>query len=687
MILRGASRHTRCCNQSLRQSYVEISRYVRTRSHGTTSPTLRNSLNGVRNFSLSIARRDTALSESLQKSLGSYKQTLLKNTNTLHDWSSDLDCRPVDDTEIIVQGYLGSRRNISKNLTFAVLRNPAQTSCVQIVSNGQDLDSHSKLKSLREWTPVAIRGVLKHRRPAEEKTLQGMTLVINRELLLIDVTPLNEMSNDIIVKEDTAFSPEQRHLQLRLDRATRQNLVFRSEVSKWAQHRLGEEGFLQVETPILFKSTPEGAREFLVPTRNKGLAYALPQSPQQYKQILMASGVHKYYQVARCFRDEDLRADRQPEFTQLDLEMAFVGDDEVMDVIQNLMYFIGEKCMEKNWMSSPEIPRMTYQEAMASYGSDKPDLRLGAKVHQITEKLPRDLIGKMTGLEDPTIDAFVMEVSDDAKITRKFISRFLDSSEGRPFLQNPDGQPGIFVVDMSQPQQGLGALGHGFLMNWPEDLDIDHGWLLVLQARKNERFYGGSTMMGNLRLALHKAAVSQGLIAPPEGYAFTWINDFPLFTPSNDVDPGQGGAAGLSATHHPFTAPKTAADVDLLLTEPEKVVAAHYDLVVNGVELGGGSRRIHNADVQEFIFRDVLRMKQQRIEDFRHLLDVLRSGCPPHAGIALGWDRLIAVMLGKESVRDVIAFPKSGKGEDMLVKAPNALTKAQLDTYHLQLKD
>lgn len=280
-----------------------------------------------------------------------------------------------------------------------------------------------------------------------------------------------------------------------------------------------------------------------------------------------------------------------------------------------------------------------------------------------------------------------MTVSDNPKAARKFITDFLDSPEGKLFLENSDGQPGVFVADASQPLKGLGALGFDFVMDSPEELSVEHGDILVLQARKNESFSGGSTSLGNLRLALHKAAVTQGLVQKPEGFKFVWITDFPLFSPSNDTDPGQGGAAGFSSTHHPFTAPKTAGDVELLLTAPEKAIAAHYDIVVNGVELGGGSRRIHNADVQEFIFRDILKMRPERIEDFRHLLEVLRAGCPPHAGIALGWDRLIAVMLGKESVRDVIAFPKSGKGEDMLVKSPNSLTKEQLETYHLQLKD
>jgi aspartyl-tRNA synthetase len=237
--------------------------------------------------------------------------------------------------------------------------------------------------------------------------------------------------------------------------------------------------------------------------------------------------------------------------------------------------------------------------------------------------------------------------------------------------------------------QGLGPLGYQYVMEGPENLNISHGDLLVLQARPNATLSGGSTVLGNLRLALYKSAIAQGLMdAPdPNDYRFLWITDFPLFTPSNDSDPGQGGSAGFSSTHHPFTAPKTPEDVELLLTNPSLATAAHYDIVVNGIELGGGSRRIHNAAVQEFIFRDVLKMKSERIEDFRHLLDVLGSGCPPHAGIALGWDRLIAVMRGKESVRDVIAFPKSGRGEDQLVRSPNRVTAEQWDTYHLSVKD
>lgn len=287
------------------------------------------------------------------------------------------------------------------------------------------------------------------------------------------------------------------------------------------------------------------------------------------------------------------------------------------------------------------------------------------------------------------MDAIKISISEDPKVTRKFIASFLDSPDGKPYLENPDGQPGVFIGDLSKPMQGLGPLGHQFMMEGPEALAVESGDLLILQARPNVPFSGGATMLGNLRLALHKAAIAQGLVEPPakDDFRFVWVTDFPLFTPSSESEPGQGGTAGFSSTHHPFTAPKTPADVDVLLTSPSSATAAHYDIVVNGVELGGGSRRIHSAPMQEFIFRDILKMKPERIEDFRHLLDVLRSGCPPHAGIALGWDRLMAIMCSKESVRDVIAFPKSGRGEDLLVKSPNQMTRDQLATYHLKVDE
>lgn len=507
------------------------------------------------------------------------------------------------------------------------------------------------------------------------------------EIKLDNVVPLNVFPKDLIMTQDTVFPPEQRHLQLRNDKTLRDAIAFRSKAMQVIRDELcAKQGFAEIETPLLFKSTPEGAREFLVPTRTPGLAYALPQSPQQYKQILMASGIPRYMQIAKCFRDEDLRADRQPEFTQVDLEMAFASSDDVMATIERVVVRLW-----KDLLGADELqvgfPRMSYELAMSMYGSDKPDLRFDAKICRIEHQLPADLVSKIGPLTAPIVEAFALAVSEDPAETRRFVSGFMDSPEAQPFLQNPEGQPGIFIFDSRKPLQGLHPFGFEASGTMQDVLDLDDGHLLVLQARRDAPFSGGSTPVGNLRLALHRMAVKQGLLEKPSKFAFTWITDFPLFTPSDETEPGQGGAAGISATHHPFTSPKTPHDVDLLLTHPLDVKADHYDLVVNGVELGGGSRRIHSAAMQELIMRRVLGMSDARMEDFAHLLAVLRAGCPPHAGIALGFDRLVAVMLGRESVRDVIAFPKSGRGEDLLVKSPSRMTEEQLETYHLRLRE
>ncbi|GAB7353615.1 hypothetical protein MBLNU459_g4030t1 [Dothideomycetes sp. NU459] len=505
------------------------------------------------------------------------------------------------------------------------------------------------------------------------------------EVELTEIIPLNHFPKDIIVTPETVFPPEQRHLQIRTDGPLRDAIRFRARAASIIRTEFcHNRNFVEIETPLLFKSTPEGAREFLVPTRSKGMAYALPQSPQQYKQILMASGIPKYVQFAKCFRDEDLRADRQPEFTQVDLEMAFSTGEDVMSVVEQVIKKLWHRLLDIEYPEA--FPRMTYEAAMATYGSDKPDVRLGSELTRVEYMLPVDLVSKIGPLKEPIVEAMKISISDSPKNTRTFIGQFMDSPEAKPFIENPDGQPGIFIFDSRKPLQGLSVFGFEAAEVLEEKLQLEDGDMIVLQARRNAAFSGGSTPVGNLRLALHKAAVAGGYLPAPKGFEFLWITDFPLFSPSSDSEPGQGGAAGLASTHHPFTAPKSAEDVDLLLSDPSRVKAEHYDLVVNGVELGGGSRRIHNAAVQEFVLRDILKMSHERLKDFAHLIEVLRAGCPPHAGMALGFDRLIAVMLGRESVRDVIAFPKSGKGEDLLVKSPTLMTEQQLETYQLKLR-
>lgn len=336
------------------------------------------------------------------------------------------------------------------------------------------------------------------------------------------------------------------------------------------------------------------------------------------------------------------------------------------------------------------FPRMSYAEAMAQYGSDKPDTRLDKKISQVGHLLPADLISKISPLQAPIVEALMLRFdpvsSVDPLTMRKFISEFFESPEGASFNSNPEGGPGIFVVESRKPLHGLQALGFEAAERIEDMYGIEDGDLIVLQARQNRPFSGGSTSLGRLRLALHAAGVKQGYLRPSTGFAPLWVTDFPLFSPTTQDEPGQGGNAGLAATHHPFTSPKTRADVDVLLVDPSSVIGDHYDLVINGIELGGGSRRIHSAEMQEFVMRDILKMSAERLAEFSHLLDVLRAGCPPHAGIALGFDRLIALMLGRSSMREVIAFPKTGKGEDALVKSPGMISDKTLERYALQLR-
>ncbi|KAI9695234.1 MAG: hypothetical protein M1820_008806 [Bogoriella megaspora] len=623
--------------------------------------------------------------------LSDLTRSIYPSTNTSHaQLKKDQNLPELIGKEVTIQGYLGQRSDLSKNLSFIPLLNSGLDTSIQIVcarDKTQSDDTFERIRAISSHSPVLVQGVLKERKPTANSTLGEVEKITRVEIAPTNIQCLNRFPSESLAIENTIFGPAQRHLHIRTDKSLRDALLFRAKCAQVCRNYLGEEhGFLEIETPLLFRSTPEGAREFLVPTRSKGNAYALPQSPQQYKQILMASGIQRYYQIAKCFRDEDLRADRQPEFTQLDLEMAFSRSGDVMDCVEGLVKKLWLQMLAYDTGTGP-FPRLSYQQVMAKYGSDKPDVRLGMEIMRIDYMLPVDLTSKLGPLNNPAIDVMKLSVSDRPNETRKFVANFMDSSEAAPFNSNLGGQPGIFVFDSSKPLSGLQVFGFEAAEQLEEILDLQHGDLVVLQARKDEPFQGGSTPIGNLRLALHRSAVAQGLIEAPEGFNFLWVNQFPLFQPSNDADPGQGGNAGISSTHHPFTAPASVTDAEIIATDPLKAKADHYDLVVNGVELGGGSRRIHSAEFQEYIMRNVLQMNPERLQDFDHLLEALRAGCPPHAGIALGFDRLIAVMLGKESVRDVIAFPKTGKGEDPLVKSPNQVTEEQLKTYHLRLRN
>lgn len=375
------------------------------------------------------------------------------------------------------------------------------------------------------------------------------------------------------------------------------------------------------------------------------------------------------------------------------MERSFATSDDVILSIEEIICSVWKGILEVE-LSKP-FARMTYAEAMLRYGSDKPDLRIPIKpFSRIDHLLPADLVSKITSYTKAIVEVMIVPAEAPAEAMRTFIRGFLDSPDNRRFLENPSGGPGIFIYDSGKPLQGLSAFGFEAVEELERMFELKDGYVIVLQAREDAPLRGGSTPLGDMRNAIYKALVSLSHLPPPGWKHFEpiWITDFPLFSPSNSSEPGQGGNAGLASTHHPFTSPKTAGDVDLLLTDPSQVIGDHYDLVINGEEIGGGSRRIHHAEMQEFIMRDILKMDSEHIAEFAHLLEALRSGCPPHAGIALGFDRLVAMVYAsktekKTSLRDVIAFPKSGKGEDPMVKSPAPLSESVLETYHLKLRE
>ncbi|KAF3013544.1 hypothetical protein E8E14_009866 [Neopestalotiopsis sp. 37M] len=651
-------------------------------------------------------------------------------------------------SKVTVCGFLGKRRDKSSKLTFCDLDTDGHVD-LQIVSKVREEDDlawtkglHQRLRATPAYSPVAVEGILQHRpRPAkkgESEQVEGKPETIAWDLQLSSLRILNEFSKDIIVSEDAVWSPSQRHLQLRFDSLLRKRLAMRSSINFEARKYLMKNAFHEYETPVLFKSTPEGAREFLVPTRQPGLAYALPQSPQQSKQVLMASGIRRYFQFARCFRDEDSRADRQPEFTQLDLEMGFARAKDVRrtvgGIINNIfnmlrrtkvprevggvLYSTASELVAGNggidqgnseyMLKTDNLWPMTahrahsfhkfrYSEVMTDFGTDKPDLRIPANIIRTEHFLSEDFKKMITSLEDPIVEAIQFKLNGTPSEHMAFIREFMENLPKTTLKLGSASTPGVFIFDESKPLNGLSAFGHEAAekiasmeyKQWPR---LQNGDVLIVHARERTDFKGeGWTELGRLRKTIYDSAVQKGLIDRNVDFKFCWVTNFPLFTPDVDPGEGQGGAAGVKATHHPFTAPVrplTSEDWQAIKNgKPWLVTGDHYDLVLNGTEIGGGSRRIHNRAFQEKVMRDILKMPESGIAQFKHLLEALDAGCPPHAGFALGWDRFIALLCDVDSVRDVLAFPKNQKGEDVFASSPSPLTRSQLDTYHLTPSD
>ncbi|TIB93763.1 aspartyl-tRNA synthetase [Wallemia mellicola] len=552
---------------------------------------------------------------------------------------------------VALAGWVQTPRRASNKLSFVPLKDFTGTTQL-VVRSSSALEGLDKLPS---QSVVLIEGQVNKRSDKQiNKSLDTGEIEVDVKsyTLLNQATNLPFNPHDESIKEDLRL--QYRYLDLRRKFLT-DNLRKRSAVTHTIRNHLHDRHFTEVETPILLKSTPEGAREFLVPTRNHVKAptfYALPQSPQQPKQLLIASGAtDAYFQIAKCFRDEDGRKDRQPEFTQLDIELGFVsgaasqdaatsgwnmGGEQVRNLIEGLIRQLWREYQSTELESTFRV--MKYKDAMNKYGSDKPDLRFGLEI------------------------ALASMSADGNSQTRGLVYR--PSRDGRldgDFLKN---HPGCSQITEEQKR----------------NLDVQEGdivWLEELPTNPE----GGGTGLGALRLKLGEQL---GLLSNPDAYAFVWIVEFPLFTRA-DEDKEFLSKGRWSSTHHPFTAPY-AEDISLLEENVSLVRGQHYDLVLNGVELGGGSVRIHDASLQLKVFKDVLELTDDEVDRFDHLLVALKSGAPPHAGIALGLDRLVAIMCNTSSIRDVIAFPKSLNGMDRLFKSPSGTTDDILKEYNLEAK-
>ncbi|MBI3541548.1 MAG: aspartate--tRNA ligase [Deltaproteobacteria bacterium] len=566
--------------------------------------------------------------------------------------------------EVVLMGWVANRRDHG-GLIFVDLRD--REGITQIVFNPEiNTKVHELGKDLRNEWVLAIHGKVEAR-PADKANSKLATGGIEIKVLEFEV--LNRSKTPPFFPEDDTDAGEDLRLRYRyidLRRPTLQKgLILRHQVMQATRIYLSDSGFFEIETPYLTKSTPEGARDYLVPARlSPGKFYALPQSPQLFKQLLMVSGMDRYFQIVRCFRDEDLRADRQPEFTQIDMELSFISQDEILPLMEGLVSKIWSVAGKK--ISLP-FPRMTYAEALSRYGLDAPDTRFGMElvdVSSIFQKTSFKVFGEAIK-NGGMVKAICVKKAD--QLSRKDLDDLTDfvkiyGAKGLAWIKIEENnwQSPIAKFFTEEEKAGL-----------RESLKIETGDVILFGADKAKVV---NDSLGNLREHLAK---KMGLIDDSK-LNFVWIIDFPMF----EYDEKE---KRLSAVHHPFTSPRPE-DLPLLETAPEKARANAYDLVLNGNEIGGGSIRIHGRDIQQKVF-DLLKISREEAQDrFGFLLEALEFGAPPHGGIAFGLDRIMMLLTGRDSIRDVIAFPKTQKGSDLMVDAPSLIRPEQLTELGLKLK-
>lgn len=564
--------------------------------------------------------------------------------------------------EIIVAGSIAKSRDLG-GVIFADLRDTA--GIVQLAFNDTtEKEVFDKAASLHAEYVVMAKGVLQKREKANKALFTGeVELFVSDLRILSDAqTPPFEIRDEINVKDELRL--RYRYLDLRREKL-HNTIMMRSEIAKAIRDFYLSQRFVEIETPVLIKSTPEGARDYLVPSRvQPGRFYALPQSPQLYKQILMLSGFDRYFQIARCFRDEDLRADRQPEFTQIDIEMAFADENDVETVNENLVKTVFKTILNMD-IPTP-FPRMVYSEAMERFGSDKPDTRFGLELQDVSSIVSKSEFGVFSNAIAAGGSVRLLNAKGLAdKISRKEIDRLTETAKtygakGLAYLRlTEDSETSSYEKFLSDNEKEALRAAAG----------AQTGDVLLLVADKNDTVFAA---LGALRLAIAKKFE----LIPENTFDFLWVTDFPLF--EYDEEAGR-----YAAKHHPFTMPKEE-DIDKIDTDPGACRAKAYDMVVNGVELGGGSIRINDPELQAKMFKALGFTEEQARVNFGFLMDAYHYGAPPHGGMAFGFDRMVMLMLGVDSIRDVIAFPKVQNAGEPMTGCPDLVEKKQLDELFIE---
>ncbi len=576
---------------------------------------------------------------------------------------------------VTLSGWVHSRRDLGGVIFIDVRDREGRT---QTVFDPSDLprELFDQAAALRSECVISVTGKVRQR-PAgtnNPKIATGEVEVMAQQLEVLnaaDVLPFPVDDPEVASKVNEELRLQYRYLDLRRPEMAR-HLRLRSKVATATRVFFDEQGFLEVETPILFKSTPEGAREFIVPNRREpGTFYALPQSPQQFKQILMVAGVERYYQLARCFRDEDQRADRQLEFTQIDVEMSFIDREDIYALVEGLLNRIWKVARDVD-IPTP-FPRLTFAQAMNRFGIDKPDTRFAMELVDLTD----DFRGS-------SFRVFAGAVAAGGVVKALNAKGFANATQGQidtmTELAKSFGMKGLAYIKAENGEWKspiLKFLSDAEKATLKAKLAIEEGDLVLFAA---DQWHNACELLGKVRLYAADALKAQGkLTIPANQFNFLWVVDFPLLSFDKEMN-------RWYSSHHPFTAP-VAEDVSLLKTDPQKVRGQHYDIVVNGVELGGGSIRIHQPDVQKMIFEEILAIPADETKlRFGYMLEAFRYGAPPHGGIALGFDRLNAILCGTLSIRDVIAFPKTAKGTCLMTDSPAPVAARQLKELYIEVK-